>query len=341
MRLPARLVFAGAVAALAAAAPALGSDQTVVVSGFAFKPAEVSISAGETVTWRFDGPDTNHSVTAEPGQTETFDSDAGRSTSAIDHPGGFTYRHTFANPGTFRYFCRVHPGMRGSVRVTSADSPPVTGDDRSRPRISRLRAEPREFCKRHRRCRRAGTLLRFELSERATLGAQTIGRVAGGRRVVNSFTLGRGRAGANAKRFRAERLAPGRYLMKLTATDRAGNSSTRRLRFTVAPPLEVEVETPTTIALEHLRTDKLRARVRCNGTCALEGELRLGRRLIGTARTSLGAGRRGSVRVTLTDGGHDLLADRERPAHLRLTLRGTGPSGGTSVPVNRFITALP
>jgi plastocyanin len=35
---------------------------------------------------------------------------------------GQTWAHTFANPGTFTYFCTIHPWMDGVVTVQGAQS---------------------------------------------------------------------------------------------------------------------------------------------------------------------------------------------------------------------------
>jgi plastocyanin len=33
---------------------------------------------------------------------------------------GDTFQHTFTDQGTYEYFCKIHPGMRGTIRVTAA-----------------------------------------------------------------------------------------------------------------------------------------------------------------------------------------------------------------------------
>jgi hypothetical protein len=170
------------------------------------------------VLWFWDGPDRNHSVTATAGQAEQFDSDPGGNPS---HRRGEAFAHRFTKPGTFTYYCRVHPFMRGTVVVTGE---PVS-DDVTAPVISALRARPSRLCaRRSRRCRATATTISFRLDEQA----QVSGRVAGrGNRTVRRFSLG-GREGTNRVRLRARGLRPGLYRVVLVATDAAGNRSLER-----------------------------------------------------------------------------------------------------------------
>jgi plastocyanin len=85
------------------AAPA-GSD-SVLVTGFAFDPAEVRIDAGDALTWTNEDS-TAHTVSADDG---SFDS------GTMD-PGG-SFSHRFDEPGIYRYACAIHPAMRATVRV--------------------------------------------------------------------------------------------------------------------------------------------------------------------------------------------------------------------------------
>lgn len=77
----------------------------VVIEGFAFKPATLSIPVGTTVTWH-NNDSVTHTVTA---QDNSFDSGS-------LSPGG-TFAHTFEHKGTFEYHCKIHPSMTGRVIV--------------------------------------------------------------------------------------------------------------------------------------------------------------------------------------------------------------------------------
>jgi plastocyanin len=83
-----------------------GGGAEVSMEGIAFEPAEVTVSAGDTVTWT-----NNDSV----GHDVTADSFSSGEPGAMG--GGATFEHTFDEAGTFDYVCTVHPGMEGSVVV--------------------------------------------------------------------------------------------------------------------------------------------------------------------------------------------------------------------------------
>ena len=238
----------GAAAATAAAlavlaGPALSADQTVSVANNRYSPSEVTINQNEKVTWRFDGPDTNHSVTSDPGQAESFDSDPGRNPSSVDHPPGSTFSHTFTRTGSFTYYCKVHPSMRGRVNVTApGQAPPPGGEPRpgqppaggagdDPPRIGSVRVSPTSLCaRRTRRCRTVAGRLRFRLSEDASVRARielvraARRRARGSARLVRSMSFS-AEAGSQSVRLSGRRLRAGRYRAVLVATDGAGNES--------------------------------------------------------------------------------------------------------------------
>lgn len=94
------------------------AEVTVVDS--AYEPREVSIEAGGTVTWTQTGT-LPHSVTADDG---SFDSHPSCGSGACMGPGD-TFQHTFTEPGTYAYYCRIHggpggAGMSGTVVVAAA-----------------------------------------------------------------------------------------------------------------------------------------------------------------------------------------------------------------------------
>ncbi len=94
------------------AAPVAGDVEMV---DFAFGPATLTVPMGSTVTWGNNGA-APHTVTDRAG---AFDS-------GIVDAGG-TYRRTFTDPGTFNYFCTLHPQMTGTLVVTDAtgEAPPA------------------------------------------------------------------------------------------------------------------------------------------------------------------------------------------------------------------------
>jgi plastocyanin len=83
-------------------------DATVHIAGFAYKPPTVNIHTGQTVLFVNDDNDA-HTVTAKD---KSFDS-GGLDTH--DH-----WTHTFTKPGTYEYFCALHPYMKAVVVVSDA-----------------------------------------------------------------------------------------------------------------------------------------------------------------------------------------------------------------------------
>jgi plastocyanin len=78
----------------------------VTMQDIKFEPANVTIDAGQTVTWTNDDS-VGHDVTGDDFKS----GDPG----AMQN--GDTFEHTFDTAGTFDYVCTVHPGMEGSVTV--------------------------------------------------------------------------------------------------------------------------------------------------------------------------------------------------------------------------------
>lgn len=77
-----------------------------------YDPTEVSINAGDKVTWVNNDISIHNlaSGTPEEGLTNEFES-------GIIQAGG-TFEHTFNDAGSIDYYCTIHPWMTGSVTVT-------------------------------------------------------------------------------------------------------------------------------------------------------------------------------------------------------------------------------
>jgi plastocyanin len=80
---------------------------TVTISNFAFAPALVVVAPGTKVTWT-NKDEEPHTVTSADGG-KTFKSDA------LDTDDKFSF--TFDKPGTYKYFCSIHPHMVGTIVV--------------------------------------------------------------------------------------------------------------------------------------------------------------------------------------------------------------------------------
>jgi plastocyanin len=103
------LVAAGAFAALAEEQAPGGTKRVVDVSidNFTFTPAEITIAPGTTVRW-VNHDDIPHTVVEA---SRTFKS------RTLDTEDSFSM--TFSVPGSFGYFCSLHPHMTGKVIVRS------------------------------------------------------------------------------------------------------------------------------------------------------------------------------------------------------------------------------
>jgi plastocyanin len=91
------------------AAPAGGATAAIDVQGFKY-PANTDVTKGTRVTWtNKDG--TGHTVTS--GTPPTKD---GKFEGQLSGSGG-TFSFTFADAGTFTYFCSIHTTMTGTITV--------------------------------------------------------------------------------------------------------------------------------------------------------------------------------------------------------------------------------
>ena len=78
-----------------------------------FDPPTLKVAKGTTVTWK-NADSTLHTVTS--GTAE-----GGESGTAFDSSylaGGKTFHWTFSTPGTFDYYCTLHPYMKGQIVVS-------------------------------------------------------------------------------------------------------------------------------------------------------------------------------------------------------------------------------
>ncbi|MBW3591173.1 MAG: cupredoxin domain-containing protein [Actinobacteria bacterium] len=71
------------------------------------------VSAGDTVIWVNEEESTPHTVTAGSEDDPSGKFDSGNLDS------GDTFEFTFEEPGTYEYYCDIHPGsMSGTVTVS-------------------------------------------------------------------------------------------------------------------------------------------------------------------------------------------------------------------------------
>ncbi len=101
-----RLIQTGLVLAslLAGTAPALATDYTIVLDKMKFGPVPESLHVGDTIVWQNDDI-FRHSATA---LDKSFD---------VDLPTKSSVRMDLMTAGSFAFFCKFHPGMKGTLLV--------------------------------------------------------------------------------------------------------------------------------------------------------------------------------------------------------------------------------
>jgi plastocyanin len=103
--LTATLMLASASFVASAAPPTM--TKNVAIANFTFDPPVLTVVAGSTVTWT-NRDDIPHTVTADDGSFRSSPLDTGD-----------TWQERFDRPGTFVYFCSLHPHMMGKLVVTA------------------------------------------------------------------------------------------------------------------------------------------------------------------------------------------------------------------------------
>src|SRR3954447_12715769 len=79
-----------------------GEVQSVTIQGMSFSPSPVHANVGDTVVWT-NADDQDHTVIAGDGSFNSGNIGSGRS-----------FEHKFTRAGTFGYYCKYHPRMKGS-----------------------------------------------------------------------------------------------------------------------------------------------------------------------------------------------------------------------------------
>ena len=83
-----------------------GNENKIEIKDFAFNPQNITVKSGEKITWinRDEEPHTVVSVGKQFKKSPGLDTDQ-------------TYTIVVGAPGTYSYFCSVHPKMTGTVVV--------------------------------------------------------------------------------------------------------------------------------------------------------------------------------------------------------------------------------
>src|SRR5205814_8632628 len=95
----------GSDAPLTSASPD-AATRDVSIDNFSFSPTPITVPVGTTLTWtnRDDIPHTVVSDDQQQFKSKALDTDE-------------KFSHTFAQPGTYSYFCSIHPKMVAKVIV--------------------------------------------------------------------------------------------------------------------------------------------------------------------------------------------------------------------------------
>jgi plastocyanin len=87
-------------------------DAAIQITNYVYGPKVITVKAGTTVTW------TNHDYVPHTviSTTQLF-----RSSVFFTND---TFAFTFTTPGTYEYYCTIHPKMTGTVVVEDAATTP-------------------------------------------------------------------------------------------------------------------------------------------------------------------------------------------------------------------------
>lgn len=215
---------AALVAVLALPGGASATSRKVAIGDFRWSTPSVTVDLGDTVTWIWTGPDTQHSITGLSANAVQYDSDPGRTP---NHAPGDRFQIRFTQPGTFDFHCVLHGIVRGTVTVDPVPGdgqpspdpdPPILGD-LTPPVVDGVSVR--------------GRRLRYTLDDRATVTVDVVKRV--GRREVLVLTRHfAGHVGYNTATL-DRTLTAGRYRAYFRAADAANNQSKDAVTdFTVA-----------------------------------------------------------------------------------------------------------
>jgi plastocyanin len=86
-----------------------GPTSTVSIDNFSFTPPALTVRAGTTVTCT-NKDDIPHGIASS--------NNAFKKSGALDTDDSYSF--TFTTPGTYQYFCYLHPHMVGSIVVEAA-----------------------------------------------------------------------------------------------------------------------------------------------------------------------------------------------------------------------------
>jgi plastocyanin len=101
---PLRLAVVAAALWLSGPLAAFGAEYTVVIDKMKFGPVPAELSVGDVIVWQ-NNDILRHTATA---RDDSFD---------IDLPAKSEARQMVEQAGSIEFFCRFHPGMKGTLVV--------------------------------------------------------------------------------------------------------------------------------------------------------------------------------------------------------------------------------
>ena len=105
--------------------PVTAAEITVSMQELAYSPAQLTVAAGDTIVWVNDDGYPHDVVSGLPGRE-----DEGQRFQSPMLDEGERFSHTFTEPGTYDYFCSLHPFMLAQVTVGgSAETPSTDAED--------------------------------------------------------------------------------------------------------------------------------------------------------------------------------------------------------------------
>jgi amicyanin len=112
---PAAAVVGKVAPSKVAPARTTSATKSVMIENYAFSPAALTVSVGDTVTWT-NMDSAPHTVTVSSGPVKFASPTLQK---------GQTFSYTFTKAGTYSYYCAVHPDMKATVKVTGSSTSPT------------------------------------------------------------------------------------------------------------------------------------------------------------------------------------------------------------------------
>ena len=95
---------------MARAQTVAAAPSSISIDNFTFTPQSVTVKAGTKVTWT-NKDDIPHGIASS--------NNAFAKSKALDTDDSYSF--TFTTPGTYQYFCYIHPHMTGTIVVQAGN----------------------------------------------------------------------------------------------------------------------------------------------------------------------------------------------------------------------------